>query len=84
MTKYIINETFHGYNKISVDDLSVSSDKDNLIVVFIDNTCDEELSKYYTFLNTSLKNHNRIILISMRDENKSFKTLASLLITFNN
>lgn len=84
MTKYIINETFHGYDKTTVDSVDVASNQGSLFVIIIDNKCDADLPKYYKFINTALKNHNRVILISMADKNKSFKPLASLLITFNN
>ena len=84
MTKYIINETYHGYEKITIDNVDIASKQDNLFVIIIDNKCDGELPNYYKFINTAMKNHNRVILISLADKNKSFKPLASLLITFDN
>ena len=84
MTKYIINETYHGYEKITIDNVDIASKQDNLFFIIIDNKCDGELPNYYKFINTAMKNHNRVILISLADKNKSFKPLASLLITFDN
>lgn len=84
MTKYIINETYHGYEKIAVDNVDIASKQNNLFIIIIDNKCDGDLPKYYKFINIAMKNHNRVILISMADKNKSFKPLASLLITFDN
>lgn len=83
MTKYMMNESFHGYEKITVNDIEEAEKADNVHIIFIDKKCDEELAKYYNFINKALKNHNRIILVSTADENESFKPLASLLITFN-
>lgn len=84
MTKYIINETFHGYEKIDIDNIEAANKKDSLFVIIIDNKCDNKLSNYYSFINNVLKKHNRVILISVSDKNKCFKPLASLLITYSN
>ena len=84
MTKYIINETFHGYEKTTVDNIDTAVSKDSTFIIVIDNKCESELPKYYKFINTALKMHNRVILISIADKNKCFKPLASLLITFDN
>lgn len=84
MTKYIINETFHGYEKINVDNIDIANQQDNLYIIVVDNKCDGDVASYYKFINTALKKHNRIILISISDENKCFRPLASLLMTFDN
>lgn len=84
MTKYIINETFHGYEKINVDNIDAANQQDNLYIIIVDNKCDGDVASYYKFMNTALKKHNRIILISIADDNKCFKPLASLLMTFDN
>mgnify|MGYP002517156314 CR=1 FL=1 len=83
MTKYIINETFHGYEKITVDNIDTANTKDNLYIIIVDSKCDEKVADYYKFINTALRNHNKIILISITDENKCFRPLASLMITFS-
>lgn len=84
MEKYIINDTFYGYTTAAIDDSSLSESDSNLVIAIIDKSCDKDLSKYYSSFNKLLKQHNRIIMVSVTDENKSFKILASLLITFNN
>lgn len=78
-----MNETFHGYEKITATDMEEASKEGNLIVVILDNSCDEMLSQYYKFINEAMKKHNRIILISTC-ENKCFRPLTSLLVTYNN
>ena len=82
MTKYMIGENYHGYEKITVEDFDVTNAQDNLFIIVIDKSCDENVAKYYNFIRNALKKHNRIILIGVEDDNKSFNPLASLLITY--
>ena len=37
MTKYIINETFHGYEKINVDNIDAANQQDSLYIIIVDN-----------------------------------------------
>lgn len=82
MAKYIINDNFHGYTKTTVDELGVANENDNTLVLVIDKSCDNKLPETYKFINTAMKKNNRIILISVDDSNKSFKPLASLMVTY--
>lgn len=82
MTKYIVNETFHGYERLDISNYGKLDSQDCLYVVVVDKKCDSSIEKYYTFVNEALRMHNRVILISISDDNKSFKTLASLMVTF--
>ena len=83
MVKYLINDNIHGYERVSLKENKFADEQNNLIVIIIDKSCDNNLGDYYRLLDKCLRNLNRIILISIKDENKSFKPLASLLVTFN-
>lgn len=82
MEKYIINENYHGYNKISINDIDKTNESNNIFVVIIDKTCDENTAQYYNFINNALKNINRVIVISVQDQNKTFRPIASMMICF--
>lgn len=84
MVKYLINENIHGYEKITVNDDKAFTERDNMFVLIIDKNCDKNVGSYYRALTQALKNNNRVIMVSIDDENKAFKPLASLLITYNN
>lgn len=83
MTKYLINENIHGYDKISVNDIDKANSLNSLFVVIIDKSCDSEVAKYYKFINRALKNNNRVITVGVNDENVAFKPIASMMTTFN-
>ena len=83
MTKYLINENIHGYDKISVNDIDKANSMNNLFIVIIDKSCDSEVAKYYKFINKALKNNNRVITVGVNDENVTFKPIASMMTTFN-
>lgn len=83
MNKYLINETIHGYEKVLIDDIKLTNEKDSLIIIIVDKSCDENIGLYYKVVNNTLKNRNRVILISLEDGNKIFKVLASLMVTYN-
>ena len=83
MTKYLINENIHGYDKISVNDIDKANSLNSLFVVIIDKSCDSEVAKYYKFINKALKNNNRVITVGVNDENVVFKPIASMMTTFN-
>lgn len=83
MTKYLINENIHGYDKISVNDIDKADSMNSLFVVIIDKSCDSEVAKYYKFINKALKNNNRVITVGVNDENVTFKPIASMMTTFN-
>ena len=57
--------------------------REDMLVVVIDKTCDEKLGMYYRVFTDALKNNNRVVLVGVNDDNKSFKPLASLLVTYN-
>ena len=83
MHKYILNCSVHGYDKIEIDDVeSINNIYESLVVIVATSDCDEELQKYYKATDTILKNQNRVILIGVEDDNSTFKTLASLLVTY--
>lgn len=82
MVKYEINFNIHGYEKLTVDDDAVSTITDDLVIVVVEKQCDAELGKYYKAVNNLLRNRNRVILISVNDENKLLKPIASLMTTF--
>lgn len=84
MVKYLINENIHGYERITVKDTEATNNKDNLFVIILDKSCDNDTGNYYKLISNALKNNNRVILVSVDDENKSFRPLASLMTTFNN
>jgi hypothetical protein len=83
MTKYLLNDTFHGYEKLDVKDISKAEEAGNLFVIIIDKTCDDSLSDYYMLVNSALKHQNRVIAISVMDENRLFRSLAALMVTYN-
>ena len=80
MTKYLVNESMHGYECI---DASKDVEKDNLVIVVVNKDCNAELNKYYRLINNALKNRNQVILISVDDDNRLLKPLASLMLTYN-
>lgn len=84
MDKYIVNGLVHGYEKISdVDSVDIEKLMDSEVVMVLDKACDAKLGSYYKFVSKALKKRVKIILISVKDDNKSFKPLASLMTTFN-
>lgn len=84
MTKYLLNENIHGYEKITAEDIEKTNGSDNLFVVIINKGIDNKTGNYYQFINKALKNKNRVIVVGLNDENKSFKPIASMMTTFNN
>ena len=82
MTKYLLNENIHGYEKITVNDLDKTVESDSMFIIIIDKNCDSNTNGYYKFINSALKHRNRVILVSIDDENRSFKPLASLMFLF--
>lgn len=84
MAKYIFNETFHGYEKLDISNVKDIESQDDTYIMIVDKKCDDSIAEYYKFVNSALKKHNRVILISLTDGNKAFRTLASLLVTFDN
>lgn len=83
MDKYLINCKMHGYTQVTVDDEKSVATKENIFIIVIDKSCDTILYKYYRFINSVLKNRNRVILIGIDDGNESFDTLASLLMLYD-
>lgn len=84
MKKYLFNSNIHGYDKVTLDSFNVDEVSEDILIFVIDNTCDENMVDYYGIVNKALRNKNRIILIGVDDNNKVFRPLASLMITFNN
>ena len=84
MTKYLLNENIHGYEKITVEDVEKADGSNNLFVIIIDKGIDNLTGQYYKFINRALKNKNRVIAVGLNDENKSFRPIASMMTTFNN
>lgn len=80
MAKYIFNYSMHGYESAKPEtfDNNVSG---SLLIVVIDKSCDNNINDYYKLVDNSLRNKNRVILIGLEDENKSFKPIASMMIT---
>lgn len=83
MEKYLFNSVIHGYNQATVNEFNVSDKHGDLIVVVIDSSCDNNIGSYYKLINNALKLNNRVILIGIEDDNKSFRPLASLMVTYN-
>ena len=69
MTKYLLNENIHGYEKITVDDVEKTDGSNNLFVVVIDKGIDNKTGHYYKFINRALRNKNRVIAVGLNDEN---------------
>lgn len=83
MKKFIFNENIHGYEKLNINDIQEVSDRDDLYIIIADKSCDKDISSYYNLVASALKKNNRIIFISVDDDNKLFKPLASLMVTYN-
>lgn len=82
-TKYLFNNNIHGYEKANIEEFDAKDKREDMLVVVIDKTCDEKLGMYYRVFTDALKNNNRVVLVGVNDDNKSFKPLASLLVTYN-
>lgn len=83
MEKYLINESMlHGYNEIDLKNTDLSTIKDSLVIAILDKSLDTEIGVTYRGIAQLLKQRNRIILISVDDQNKAFKPLASLLVQY--
>ena len=83
MIRYIINENLHGFQKASINDTTFAEENNNVIVILIDKSCEQNTGNYYRLIDKCLRNHNRVILVSVADDNKLFKPLASLMTTFS-
>ena len=84
MDRYIVNHTAFGYSPLDFNDREAYENVvDAIVAVIVDHTVDDQLSKYYKAIDTLLKNDNWIVLISVNDNNTSFKSLASLVISRN-
>ena len=81
--KYIVNESFNGYEKVTAHNIDSTKGKDDLHMVILDGASDREIPDYYKYISSALKNRNRVILVNTDDENKGFKLLASLMVNFN-
>lgn len=81
-TSYLINSNIHGYERVNIEDFKFEDKREDTIITIVDKACDDKLAIYYNMFNNTLKNNNRLILIGVNDENKSFKVLASLMVTF--
>jgi hypothetical protein len=82
MVKYLINENFHGYEKADIGTDELNELRDSLVIVVINKNCDNEVGKYYKAVSNLLKHNNRVIAIGIEDENRTFKTIAALMVTF--
>lgn len=82
MVRYLVNLKSHGYECITIEDIDITNNESNLINILIDKSCDSDTGKYYKFIDNALRNRNRVVLISVDDGNKSFTSLASLMVTF--
>ena len=82
MTKYMIGDNFHNYEKTTVENIEVTNESDNLFIIIVDKSLDAEIPNYYKFINNALRKHNRVILIGVEDDGKIFNVLASLMVTF--
>ena len=83
MVRYSVNVKSHGYENINIEDINITEETGNIINIVIDKSCDKITNKYYKFINSALRNRNRVLLISVEDDNKAFNSLASLMINFN-
>jgi len=84
MEKYIINSKKKFSNYRDLDVAETDQVKGSTIAIVVDKECDSSISRYYNAINGCLKNGNRIIMIGVKDDNKSFNVLASLLVNYNN
>ena len=83
MVKHIVNESVHGYEKVEINSLISAENTNDLFVIIVDKSCDNDVASYYKAVNNLLRKFNRVMLIGAMDDNKVFKSLASLMITFN-
>jgi hypothetical protein len=83
MQKYIINASVHGYKTLAVEDIeAMNKIKDSFISVVISKDIDGCLSTYYKAVDALIRNHNRVALISVEDNNKVLKPIACLMVAY--
>lgn len=82
-TSYLLNSNIHGYERVTIDNFKFDDKRDDTVVTIIDKGCDDKLPVYYNMFNNLLKQNNKVVLVGVNDENKSFRVLASLLVTYN-
>ena len=83
MNKYIINGVITGYQQMIMDE-KINDIKDSAVVLYIDQNFDNESTVYYNGANKLLQNRNRLYLVGTMDECKTFISIASLMLLYNN
>lgn len=81
-TSYLLNSNIHGYERVNIEEFRSDDKRDDTIITVIDKSCDDKLAIYYNMFSNALRNNNKLILIGVTDGNKSFRVLASLMVTF--
>ena len=83
MVKFIINETVHGFERISIENMENSlNESGNLFVVVLDKTQDDKMHLYYNGISKAIVKGNRVLLVSLDDGNEAFKPIASMMVTY--
>lgn len=83
MEKYIINGSLHQYTRLEAGDKEKASEiKDSLVVAIIDKELDDRFVSLYEMIHSLLCNGNRVVLVGITDDNKSFTPIASLLVQY--
>lgn len=82
MENYIINHALHGFNMLKVDSPEVKTISNSLVIYVLSKAVKDNVKANYNNVAALLKNHNRVIFIGDDTENNTFKSVASLMVTY--
>ena len=83
MTKYIIGYNVHSYKETNLNDSSLQSNLDSMLVIIISQKSEiGEIGKYYKVVDNFIKTNRRVILVSTDDKSKLFISLARLMTSY--
>lgn len=82
MTKYLFNSNIHGYEISDVNNFEKETTKDDIIILILSESCNEESSKYYKLVDDVMRRFTRVILIGIGGSELVFDAVASNMVVF--
>lgn len=82
MENYIVNHAIHGFNMLKLDSPELKKVKDSIVVYVLTKAVKDNIKDNYNAMSALLKSHNRVIFIGEDAECATFKSIASLMVTY--
>lgn len=82
MEKYIINHEVSGIKTKKINDLDLVTGRDNICILVLDETANDNLAVYYNKVLEILLSPNRLILVSIEGSNNIEKAICTLMSSY--